>query len=272
MDQNTLDPRPIVRRMCRLTVLVSAICFAVSSFVLAPVYIQFASDIVYAEAWWVYLLYYLTEEGLMDLAVFAVCYPAALYAVWQAGLKQSIRIPIAFSLITLAKFIVNFFMTSLVDGALPDITEVLHFDLPYIGALYFLEILQYGLVILLTLLVKRRYERRRAVSEAEALLTETGSAPSSRTLFSFTRLLSVKNPVQLSALLMAALIFAVRVIMHQIYQYTLYITGGYTDGLFVMALDLISDLFIAVILYFAALLLISRFHRKDCEAAAASEV
>ena len=60
---------------------------------LAPIYIKYASDIMYAEAWWVYLLYYLTEEGLMDLVVFAVCYPATIYAVWLVGLKQAICVP-----------------------------------------------------------------------------------------------------------------------------------------------------------------------------------
>ena len=268
MDQTNPNPSLTVRRMCRLTILVSAICFALSSFVLAPIYIQFASDIVYAEAWWVYLLYYLTEEGLIDLVVFAVCYPAAIYAVWQAGLKQAIRVPVAFSLITLAKYLVNFFMTSIVDGALPNMSDFLGFDLPYIGALYILEILQYALVIFLTLMVKRRYARKQAILEAEALLPDAEPAAPAAPLFSFNRLLSVKNPIQLSALLMAALLFAVRIIMHQVYQYTLYVTSGYTDGLFIMALDLISDIFIAVILYFAALLLLSRFHRKDAETAA----
>lgn len=267
MEQSTLNPRLSVRRMCRLTVLVSVICYAVSSFVLAPIYIQFASNIVYAEAWWVYLLYYLTEEGLIDLVVFAVCYPATMYAVWQAGLKQAIRVPVAFSLITLGKFLVNFFMTSIVDGALPTASEFLHFDLPYIGALYVLEILQYALVIGLVLLLKRRYENKCAVADAEALLHESKTAPS-EPLFRFNRLLGLKNPVQLSAFLTALLIFIARVIQHQIYQYTLYVTSGYTDGLFIMVLDLISDLFIAVMLYFAALLLLSRFYRKDCEAAA----
>ena len=269
MEPITPNTRLSVRRMCRLTVLVSAICFAITSFVLAPIYIKYASDIMYAEAWWVYLLYYLTEEGLMDLVVFAVCYPATIYAVWQAGLKQAIRVPISFALITLGRFIANFFMTSIVDGALPNAGEFFSFDLPYIGVLYLLEMLQYALVILLTVLVKRRYERKR---EEVALLSAADATAPTSTLFAFTRLLSVKNPVQLSALLMATVLFVLRVAQHQIYQYTLYMTSGYTDGFVIMALDLISDIFVAVIAYFVALLLLSRFYRKDTEAIRASDV
>ncbi len=262
MEQITPNYRLTVRRMCRLTVLVAAICYALNSFVLSPVYIQFASDIVYADAWWVYILYYLTEEGLMDLAVFAVCYPAAIYAVWCAGLKRAVRVPLAFALLTLARFVVNFFMTAITDSALPDIDEFLSFDLPYIGSLYLLEMLQYALVIALTLAVKHRYLRKREYLEAEALL-DGREVPTEAPLFPFTRLISVKNPLQCSALLMGLLVAVLRVIMHQIYQYTLFTQNGSTDGLTVMVLDLVSDIFVGVILYFAAMLLINRFGPKD---------
>ena len=266
MEQINTNPRLSVRRMLRLTVLVAAIGYALNSFILTPLYIQFASDVVYANTWWVYILYYLTEESLVDLAVFAVCYPAAIYAVWQAGLKQAARVPVAFALLTLARFVVNFFMTAITDSALPDMEEFLGFDLPYIGTLYLLEMLQYGLVIALTLWTKRRYSRKRELWEAEALMRGEEPAPEAP-LLPFAKLISLKNPLQCSVLWMALLVFAARVIMHQIYQYTLFITSGYTDGLLIMALDLISDIFVGVILYFAGMLLISRFYRKDAEAA-----
>ncbi|MBQ3507901.1 MAG: hypothetical protein IJA91_05050 [Clostridia bacterium] len=267
MESKNLNPRLTVHRMCRLTVLVSAVCFAITSLVLAPIYIKFASNILYSETWWVYLLYYLTEEGMVDLVVFAVCYPAAIYAVWQAGLKGAIRVPVSFACITLVKFIANFFMTSIVDGALPNASDFFSFDLPYIGTLFFLEMLQYALVILMTWLIKRRYTRKSELAEAEAMLPMSQNSSRVSELFAFSRLLSMKNPIQLSAFLMGVLIFVFRFSMHQIYQYTLYITSGYTDGLVIMALDLLSDIFVAVIFYFVALLLLTRFHRKDLEVA-----
>ena len=262
MEPITPNPWLSVRRMCRLTVLVSAICFAITSFVLSPIYIKYASDIIYAEAWWVYLLYYLTEEGLVDLVVFAVCYPATIYAIWRAGLRQAIRVPVSFALITLGRFMVNFFMTSIVDGALPGAGDFFSFDLPYILGLYLLEMLQYGAVILLTVLIKRRYDQKR---EAESLLPETEVTATPASSFIFTRLLSMKNPIQCSAFLMALVVFVLRVLQHQIYQYTLYITSGYTEGIVIMALDLVSDIFVSVIMYFVALLLMSRFYRQDME-------
>lgn len=265
MEQLTPSCRSAVRRMCGLTVLVAAVLYALNSFVLSPVYIKFASDIVYADTWWVYVLYYLTEEGLLDLTVFAVCYPAAIYAVWCAGLKRAIRVPVAFALLTLARFVVNFFMTAITDSALPDIEEFLAFDLPYIGALYLLEMLQYALVIAMTLAVKHRYLRKREFLEAEAMLDGKTAAPEAP-LLPFTRLISVKNPLQCSALLMALLVFVLRFASHQIYQITLFVQTGRSDGLLVMVLDILSDIFVGVIFYFAALLLISRFYGKDAGA------
>ena len=262
MDSLTPEKSLSVRRMRRLTVLVSALCFGLTSFVLAPVYLHFAPDILYADTWWVNLLYYLTEEGLLDLVAFAVCYPAAIYAVWRAGFKGALKVPVAFALMTLGKFVVNYFMTSIVDGALPGISEFLSFDLPYIGVMYLLEMAQYAAVIFLALRIKARHERRLA----EAELTGNGGVTAAS--FTFDRLLSLKNPVQRAAFFSAILLFAVRVVMHQIYQYTLYVTSGYTDGVVAMVLELFADLFVGVIVYFAALLLLARFARKDAETAA----
>ena len=266
MEQFNPQARLTVRRMCRLTVLVSTICFALTSFLLSPIYIRYASDIVYADAWWLYILYYLTEEGLVDLAVFAICYPAAIYAVWQVGLKQAIRVPVSFALITLGRFVVNFFMTAVTDSALPDMAEFLAFDLPYISLLYLLEMLQYLLVIALTLLIKRSYLRKREYLEAEALLAGR-EAPKAAPLMPFARLLSLKNPLQCSAFLMALVVFLARFVGHQIYQITLFLQTGMTDGLLIMVLDLLSDVFVGVIFYFAAVLLIQRFYGKDLASA-----
>ncbi len=259
----TPDARRTVRRLTLLTVLVSAICFGLSSLVLIPVYIQLASNIATSESFLTWVLYYLTEEGLIDFFVYAICYPATMYAVWHVGLKRAVRIPVAFSLITLGRFVLNYVMSAITDSALPDWEEFLTAELPMIGTMLILELLQYALPILFTLLLKKRYLQKQA--EREAL---EGKDYRLVPLLPITRLFSFSNPLQFSALLMGVVIFAFTFGAQQIYQYALYITTGYTDGWLIMALDLIADLFIAVILYFAALLLFSRFHRKDLEAAA----
>ena len=264
MDQKTIpNSARTVRRMTLLTVLVSSIIFGISSIVLIPVYIQLVSDVATSDALVTWILCYLTEEGLLDLCVFAVCYPAAMYAVWQVGFKKAVRIPVAFSLITLGRFVLNYVMNAITDKALPSFQKFWEEEFFMLATLYVLEILQYALPILFTLLLKRRYQQKLAVQEALK-----GNACETEALLPFARLISFKNPLQLSALLMGAVIFVFSFGAHQIYQFALYTTTGYTDGWLFMTMDFIGDLFIAVILYFAALLLFSRFHRKDLEAAA----
>jgi len=271
MEKITPNPaasRDLVRRLCRLTILVASIGFAIGSFLLSPLYITFVSDVVYADTWWVYILYYLTEGDVLAHAVYAVCYPAAIYAAWHAGLKRSIRIPVSFALITLARFLVNFFMTTVMDSALPSMEDFLTFDLPYISALYLLEMLQYTLVIAIALLVKRRFFRKREYREACAIPERKELEPLAPML-PFDRLFALKNPLQRSAFYMALLVFLLRFAGHQIYQMTLYLQTGRSDGILIMILDMIADLFVGVILYFVALLLMNRFHAKTAEREAA---
>ena len=257
------NARRTVRRLTLLTVLVSAISFGISSLVLIPLYIQLASDIATADSLLTWVLYYLTDEGLIDYFVYAICYPATMYAVWFVGLKRAARIPVAFSLITLGRFVLNYIMSAITDSALPDLEEFLTAELPMIATMLILELLQYALPILFTLLLKKRYLQKQ--TEREAL---EGKDYRPEALLPISRLFSFRNPLQLSAFLMGAVIFTFAFVAQQIYQYALYVTSGYTDGWFFMALDFIADLFIAIILYFASLLLFSRFHRKDLEAAA----
>ena len=247
-----------VRRMLRLIVLVAAIGFGLDSFVLSPLYIRFVADISYQASWWVTALYYLTDGGLIDLTVFAVCYPATIYAVWYAGVKRAARIPVAYSLITLAKFLVNFFMTCITDRAMPDVEEFFTIDLPMIAAVFFLELLQYILVLAVSTAARAVYEHKCSLAQPDANLEDIRSR-----VFLFTRLVTFKNPVQLVAFVSAALLFVGRVIMHQVYQYALYKNSGYTDGLVVMILDFLGDLAIALIFYFVSLLLLMRFEKKN---------
>lgn len=270
MDQ-TQNARRVVRNMHHLVLVAAAIGFGISSFVLAPLYIQLASNVAYADAWWTAILYHLTQDGWIDLAVFAVCYSATLYAIARVGLKSAKRIPITFAVLTVAKFIVNFFMTCITDSALPSLSEFLRADLPMILIMILLELLQYALLIAILLLSLRRHRRKAELSAAVAMLegesdttAETVSDPLA--LFTFDKLVCMKNPVQRTAFFMALVLFVGRAAMHQIYEITLYITMGLTDGLLVMVVDLISDLIMAVILYFVVLLLLSRFARKEREA------
>jgi hypothetical protein len=187
------------------------------------------------------------------------------------GFRRGVSVPLTFAGMTLAKYAVNFLFPVLTyEGALPDADGFFSFDLPIMLANYALEMLQFSLVLLIVHIVRRSFIRKAWIAQAQA--SEEGDDfvpvdPDTGDLFTFKGLLRLGNPVQLSAFLMAAALSVVRIVIHQIYEYTLYLNGG-TDGLLIMVLDLVGDLFIGVVVYFLTLLLLSRFFRKECEGAA----
>lgn len=252
------DPqsRVTVRRMFLLVFLVAGLGFALRSFVLAPVYVRFASDIMYSTSWWVSILYLLIDGGWMDLAVFALCYPATLYAIWRAGLKDARRIPILYAILTVFKFAVNFIMTSLSDGALPAWSEFVRLELPVILPQIFLELLQYALMILFICLLRKNYIRKRlhAGESDETFGTD---------VFPFRGVFSRTNPVQRAIFWTAMVLLLGRVFMHFRYQLALYAWYGVTEGWVQMLIDLVFDLAVAAVFYFVSLLLLLRFSERD---------
>ncbi len=250
---------PASRRMIKPVVLVAALGFGIKSLILHPIYIQLASNISYLDAWYTNILYYLIDGGLIDLGVFAVCYPATVYAVWKDGLKESRRIITAFSLITLCKFLLNYIMSALTDTGIPDLDEFFR-DLPPIFLMLLLELLQYAMIIAILWLAKRRYESRLNASALQAELTET-EAPAP--VLPFVKLFSLKNPLQFTAFLTSVILFLSREVGYHVYQITLYVNFGSTDGWADMLLNLIGDMVIGVLIYFAAILLLTRFHSKE---------
>lgn len=253
----------------RFTALWAGVCFVLCSLILTPIYLRYATDVAYMNTWWVYILYCLTDGGLLDLAAIALCYPASVYVLWRMGFRRSVSVPLTFAGMTLAKYVVNFVFPALTyEGSFPDGNTFFGFDLPIMLANYGLEMLQFAVVLLLAHLFRRAYLRRAWIEQAQA--SEDGenfipTDPDTGVLFSFRRLLGLKNPVQLAALLGAAVVSCSRIAMHQIYEYTLFLFNGATDGLLIMVLDLVGDLFIGVLLYFIALLLFARFFRKETE-------
>ena len=69
--------------------------------------------------------------------------------------------------------------------------------------------------------------------------------------------------MQRGALLSAIMVVLGRVVMHLVYQITLFVNFGSSDGWVVMLIDLASDLVVGVIFYLVAVLLMMRFYRAE---------
>ncbi len=260
---------PSICRPRRLALWVAAIGYAASAFLLNPLYINAASNILYRDTFWVRILYYLLVEGYLYIGLYAVIYPITVYTVWQTGVRKSMRLVLPIVGITLLHSVANFFVDGVTAGALPDAEEFLMFDLPMMLGMFLMDVLQYALVILVTALIRARYQSRVRIAEGMKLLPASKRVdfPVPTPAFPFTRLLSLKNPLQRAAFSSALILFVFRAGMHLIYQLALYEGFGSSDGWVYMLYDLIIDTVIAVLFYFVHLLLVPKCHSMSGEPA-----
>ncbi len=254
-----------IRRLFWLLFLCTTAGLLLKACLLSPLYLRFDADVVYRGQWWVEILYHLTDGGLIDLTVFAICYPTTLYAIRREGLKAAWPLPVAFSLLTLLKFIANFFVNAITDGALPNIEEFVEADLPMILQMLGMELFQYILVVLIAVLVRWLYNRRVAIAEGMKLLPRKHRTdyPLPPEDFPFVKLYARRNALQRGALLIALVVTAERLVMHFIYQIALFLYTGASDGWVVMLIDAGGDVMVGLIFYFVSLLLMMHFYRKE---------
>lgn len=250
---------PVIRRMTALVFLVAALGFGIKAVALHPLYIQLASNVAHQNTFYTALLYYLIDWGVLDLAIFAVCYPVTAYAVWRTDLKTARPVISVFAAVTVCKFPLNYLVSCMTDTGFPDGDELLRDLLPILLMLV-LELLQYAIVIALACLGRKRYDSRVNRAEIESQLKETTPpAP----VFPFVKLISLQNPLQFTAFWTSVILFISREAGYHVYQITLYANFGSTDGWADMAITLFSDLAVSVLVYFAALLLLPRIHRGE---------
>lgn len=245
----------------RLTLLVAGIGFAVKCLLVHPVYVLLGNDVTHMNAWYTALLYYLIDGGLWDLAVIAVCYPAAVYSVWKKGLKGSKGVVLAFTLLTAGKFVLNYIMDVLTYSGLPRWDEFLS-DIPIILIMLVVELIPYALAVAVVTIARNSYIRKSDMAAYQSMLTET-EAPAP--VLPFGKLLSLRNPLQLATFIGVLAIFLSREISYHVYEITLYVNFGYTDGWVDMLVTLFSDVVISTLIYFAALLLLPHIHSKETE-------
>lgn len=245
-----------------ITLLAAGLGFALKALILHPVYIQLATNVSTMNAWYTTVLYYLIDGGLMDLAIIAVCYPATAYSVWRRGLKGSKSVVLAFTLLTTGKFVANYVMDILTYSGLPRMNEFLT-DIPLILLMLVLELIPYALTVAAVALAKKRYDGKAELAAYQSELTQT-AAPAP--VLPFKSLFSLRNPLQLAASVGALAIFLSRQISYHVYEITLYLNFGSTDGWADMLVTLLADAALGVLLYFAAILLLPHYHSKESSA------
>ena len=248
-----------ISRMRTFVLILSGIVYGLYALVLAPIYTQLSANVVYQDTLVTTILYYLLPA--LDLAVFMGVYAAVIYAIWRGGFRKAWSVPLAFVLMTLGKYLLNFFMTCLTDGGFPSFDIFMEEDLPLMAQSLLLEYLQLALVVLsATLVCHRRLNRYH-----QAMLSSAHPTDERPLAFPMKKMISFKNPTQWSALMSSLILLLGRWYMHAVYQLALIVFNGEPDSMALIVFDFTSDLLIAVVAYFVMILLLSYFDRKDME-------
>lgn len=230
---------PSLKKIRRLTLAVLAVGFTLYAAVLVPLYTQLWANVVYRDGWLCLLLPYLYTA--VDLLVFFWVYAAAAYSLYRGGWRAVGRLSALYGGMIVYKYVANYVVGSLVDGAFSSWELFWRDDFPIIGGELFWEIAQYAAVVLLMAAVLKKARRDML------------------TVFPFVKMLDVRNSMQRAAVVAGLVVTAVRWIMHLLYQFVQLIYNGYNDGWVVITVDVVGDLLIGVIGYFVMVLLLQWF-------------
>lgn len=221
------------------TLAVLAVGFTLYAAVLVPLYTQLVANVAYRDGWLCNLLYYLYQT--VDLLVFFWVYASAVYTMYRGGWRSVGRLSALYGGMVLYKYVANYVVGSLVDGAFSSWELFWRNDFPIVGGELLWELGQYAVTVLLIAAVLKR--ARREGVEA----------------FPLSRMLQPSNSIQRSVAVAALVITAVRWSMHLLYQFVKMVYDGYNDGWLIITVDLVSDLLIGVMGYFVMVLLVQHF-------------
>lgn len=245
--------RRITGRVCLLNVAFLVLYCAV----LAPLYVNLASNVLYQGAWWLNLLGILLD--ILELAVLVICYPVTVYALWRGRFRYGKSVVIAFTLFTLAKYVCNYVANCITDGALPSGSVLLDDVLLLLPGLL-AELIPYWIMVALACFHMSRWRKKQESTHAQAVLNGEVLTPTDP--LPLGKLFNFRNPVQRSLFDMALMVLLTRLASHLIYQMTLIAWVGAPDNGLQVAVDLIGDVVVSVVTYLVGLLLVNSLHQK----------
>ena len=228
-------------------------------FVLAPLYVRFANDILYMTTGLPDLLSLLL--AVLDIAVFAIAYAVILYAVYRLPMRRVRSLLLIYGGAILYRNVVNLVMTYLTDGI--PVAEEIGFDLASVLAYIVLESLQCGLVVFIAHKVISAMKKQEEIRLAAAMKLKKKQYTPLLSSFPFDRLFSFRRPVQKAAFLIALVPMGVKVLSRIVYDLGIGLPTSLSE-VFVMLLYYTADIVgYGLVLYGAMIFLLSAFHKKD---------
>ncbi len=231
-----------VRRSTRLVLASSLIYILLTCVLLSPLYDVFSSNTLYQGAWWLSAISIVSD--VLQLLLFFTAYSVTIYALWRGGWKKGKQTVIVYALLTVLIFAVNYFIPCLTLGY-PLFDE---FDMKAVAVTASLELLQYGVIVLLSCIHIRGWQKKQAWNP--------DGAQGRDSVLPLTSMFVLRNPVQRSAFDMALILLVGGVLKHLIYHV------ASSEGILWLVVDLVGDLLVAMTAYLVSLLLLNCWHRR----------
>ena len=227
----------IYKKRIRLCMILGAlILFGLSCFVLSPLYVLSATNIVYSTTVLPELLDLLNT--VCDIVAYAVCFSCVIYSIFLFSVKRSLHLVYIYCAAVFLKYTANVVLQVFFDGALPQLS-----DLAYVLASFIFDVITAVVIIFIA------KGAMKIKSQKETYLP-------------FQKLYSASNPLQRASLFTGIFLSAIRVLTRVIYDMGI---GAPTDilDLLWMILYYMLDISICFIIYLLSLLVITFLNKKN---------
>ena len=228
-----IDSSVSFKRMRNFLILFCGILFILSSVILKPIYTTLYSNIIFSESFLLLLLEFLLD--ICDIFIYSSAFAIVSYSVFFAHAKASRLLIITYLALALIKNIIDIVMTVFLYGSIDssDIFSVIF----YIAA---------EAALLLAVYFTARFFKNRSEN----------SDP-----LPFKKLFDSSNPIQITAIISAAILSAIKIISRIIFD----IFYGLPESLFEvcsMVLFYTADILIAALAYAMIIFVIKMLHNN----------
>ena len=192
--------------------------YILHSCVISPLYTITDSNVAYKGI--ISLLLRFVYE-VIDLFVIFLSLSVIIYGLCRLGLKN-MRSSITVALLApVFKYVLKIIVSPFIDGFV-DLDQFM-MDMYTLAISGGLEILQLTVILLLSYIgIKKYRERAEILSKAYDRLSDKSKVRYSEELLPFEKIVGMKNPLQRSAIISAAIVFAFRIAMHVINDLSTY--------------------------------------------------
>lgn len=212
----------------------------------------FSSNIMFSKTMLIEIAELLYQ--VVEIAAFFVAYAYVIYAMYQGGARHTVPYVIVYAAAISARYVVLFVLDWVCFGLKSeDVPVALLFVLVNI----FLELLQYALIWAIAYLNVTAFNKQVAIMQKGAARLKDTSVERERLIFPYQKIAIRQDPLRFSALLVALLVGAIRVINRMIYDFGYGAPTDLIDTLW-MILYYSVDILIGVACYFVLLFIIKK--------------